>query len=229
MSTAGTAWSTHFSGTLRALRHRRLRYAYRAPSFFADEWLRAGFDISFLRFDESFELEDVDGTRDALAQTVDLLYVSSHGSSDNSGYRAILHGSDWVPALGGFGATKPAVAVFDTCDLLDARDQKSLTAWEVASVGLGLRLVLGFSTPATVGQATSLRGRAFVKNLVAGDSFVDAWAGAVIPTSYQGTDEPVAIALGDSQSDATSVLYHASLTAMPAPRNMPVPTAVTFP
>lgn len=226
---AGAAWCTYFSGTLRGLKFRRLRYAYRAPSFFTDEWLRAGQAIEFLRFDDNFETSSLDGSTDALAQTVDLLYVTSHGTNNSSGYRAILHGSDWKPALSGFGSERPTVVVFDTCDLLDGSDPAWSKPWEVSSVGLALRLVLGFSTPATIGQATSIRGRAFVQNLVAGHSFVDAWTGAVIPTSYQGTDQPVAIAFGDSSADASSVLSSASLTSMPAPRTVAVPTVIRFP
>jgi hypothetical protein len=225
----GAAWCTHFSGVVRSAKHRRLRYAYRAPAFFADESLRSGMEIAFLRFDADFETRDLDGTVGNLAQAADVLYISSHGKTANTGFSAILHSSDWLPAVAGTGGTRPVVAVFDTCDLIDPADPAWNRHWEVSTIGLGLRLVLGFSTPATLSQATSIRGRAFVSNLVAGQTFVDAWEAAVVRTSYQGTDRPVAIGLGDSSQDASAVVNTSSLASMPGPRTQATPTAVKSP
>ena len=226
---AGAGWCTHFSGTRRVLRHRRLRYAYRAPSFFADEWLRGGNRIEFLRFDESVDACDFDGTQAALAEHVDVLYIATHGSNNAAGYRTILHGSDWEPALGGFGPNGPSVVIFDTCDLVSLSNRNWNVPWEVPTVGRALRLVLGFSTPATVGQATSVRGRGFVQNLLAGDTFVDAWMGCIVGTSYQGTDQPVAIAFGDSATDARTVLVSARLNNIPGARGNTIPTTLRYP
>lgn len=227
--TVGAVWCTNFSGALRAVRHRRLRYAYRAPAFFADEALRSGMTIEFLRFDADFETRDVDGTTNALAESVDVLYLTSHGQTGGKGYSAILHSSDWLPATTGFGQTRPVVAVFDTCDLLDPSDPNWKVHWEVSTAGTALRLLLGFSSKATVGQATSVRGRAFVKNLAAGDTFVDAWTSAVLKTRYQGTDQPVAVAFGDSANDASTIISSASVAAMPGPRTSATPKVDRYP
>ncbi|MEA2233091.1 MAG: hypothetical protein QOD83_2907 [Solirubrobacteraceae bacterium] len=227
--TVGALWCTHYSGSVRALKYRRLRYAYRAPAFFADESLRSGMSVEFLRFDADFETRDVDGSTSALAETVDIVYVSCHGTTGNHGYSAILCSSDWLPAAAGTGASRPVVIVFDTCDLIDLGDPAWRRHWQVPTVGAGLRLLLGFSSPATVGEATSLRGRAFVENLARGDTFVDAWTGAIVRTRYQGTDQAVALAFGDSAQDASSVLRTASLLAMPAPRASLSPIVVRYP
>jgi hypothetical protein len=228
--TVGTGWSTHFSGTFRAMLRRRLRYAYRAPAFFADESLRSGWTVKFVRFDGEFELDDLDGTRNALAESVELLYIASHGTTGANGYSAILHGTDWFPAALGTGGKRPVVSVFDTCDLLDPNEPNWRTHWEKPSVGKALRLVLGFSSPATCGQATTVRGRAFVENLVAHrQNFVDAWTNAIVATSYQGTDHPVAIAFGDTAADARQIIANASLASIPAPRIANQPTVERFP
>ena len=74
----GVAWSTHFPGNgwLGTLRYRRLRYAYRAPSFVAEGMTGGGNVLSFLRFDEGLTRPDLDGTTNALARGVDFFYVS---------------------------------------------------------------------------------------------------------------------------------------------------------
>jgi hypothetical protein len=186
--------------------------------------------VKFVRFDGEFELGDLNGTRDALAESVDLLYIASHGTTGANGYSAILHGTDWFPAALGTGGQRPVVAVFDTCDLLDPNDPNWRTHWEKASVGKALRLVLGFSSPATCGQATTVRGRAFVENLFTHhQNFVDAWDNAIRATRYQGTDHPVAIAFGDDAADARQIIQNASLTAIPGPRNANQPTVERFP
>ncbi len=50
----GVGWSSHFMRSgLKSLLYRKLRYAYRAPAFFAEAMLADNADIKFLRFDAS--------------------------------------------------------------------------------------------------------------------------------------------------------------------------------
>lgn len=225
----GACWCTHFSGVSGLLWYRRLRYAYRAPAFFIDRMIGRGAGIEFLRFDDKVSAADLDGASSQLATDVDILYVSSHGATDSSGYRVVLHSGEWRPVLGGLGHENPAVIVFDTCDLVDLSDPTWASLWEHSTVGKALRIVLGFSSPATVSQATSIRGLAFVDNLERGDTFADAWMGAIYSTRYQGTDIPVVLGFGDDQHDAHSALNNASLSAMPGPRMQTIPTVVRYP
>ena len=49
----GSGWCTSFDRPFpRNLRYRKLRFAYRAPSFFLAEMAAGGFEVGYLRFDE---------------------------------------------------------------------------------------------------------------------------------------------------------------------------------
>jgi hypothetical protein len=62
-----------------------------------------------------------------------------------------------------------------------------------------------------------LRGRAFAENLLKGQTFVDAWFAAVSATTPL-YNKAIAIGIGETPGDASSVLRTASLAAMPGPR-----------
>lgn len=220
----GVGWSTHFDRPwpVRIL-YRRLRYAYRAPSLFAEQMIGAGATISFLRFDERLLAEDLDGTQMALADAVDFLYLSTHGENKSAAYKVALHGADWSPASSGIGAAGPVIAVFDTCDLVDFSDANWMDSWS-QGVGAALRLILGFAGPATVNQSASLRGLAFAENLQAGMPIAPSWLSAVQQTSLPQTDRAVAIAIGDDDDDAEYILQQSTLSNPPPPRTADTPS-----
>jgi hypothetical protein len=218
----GVGWSTHFARTGAArLQYRRLRYAYRAPSYFLDGMAAQKSTIDFALFDEDLDASGLTGTQ-SLAAGVDLLYVASHGVLSPSGYNLALHAADWPLLTSSFGDPGPAVVVFDTCDLVDTRRATWMDDWRDAGVGRALRLILGFSSPATVSQQASLRGMAFASGLGT-LTISDAWLNAVQTTRYVGTDKPVALAFGDDDADAQSVLDTATIGSIPGPRSSAVP------
>src|SRR4051794_23123513 len=103
----GIGWSSHFKRSgLKSLLYRKLRYAYRAPAFFAEGMLSHGANISFLRFDEALKKADLDGTSGRLADSVEFFYCASHGEYKTSSYSLILNQADWTPSLTGLGTSK---------------------------------------------------------------------------------------------------------------------------
>jgi hypothetical protein len=180
--------------------------------------LAAGDSVEFLVFDERLEVADLDASAHALAESADLLYISTHGECRGGTYRAILHAADWEPSRSGLGNERPLFAVFDTCDLVDPDDENWQAPWTEEDVGRALRLILGFASPATVSPETSARGAAFAQNLAAGQPVARAWLSAVHDTGFPGTDVGIAIALGDDEADAESVLRTATASNLPAPR-----------
>jgi hypothetical protein len=217
----GVAWSTHFQRSgFNQLLYRRLRYAYRAPSLFLEGMLAAGADIRLVTFDEN--LVDTDLGQAGAAQQVDLLYVATHGMNGATGFELALHANDWALASGGFGDQGPAVVIFDCCDLVHPTATGWDRHWRTDKLGRSLRLVLGFSSPASVSRQASVRGTAFAHEL-ATKPVTDAWFASIQNTSYVGTDKPVAIAFGDSDADARNVLDHARLNSLPGPRSQPTP------
>ena len=218
----GVGWATHFSRSgIKRLQYRRLRYAYRAPSFFLQGMIARGDNLEFVEFDEDLTSTDLNGPA-ALAPQVDVLYIASHGMTSNSGYQLALHGEDWTLMASTFGSTGPAVVIFDTCNLVDLRRNKWEDDWRTSAIGSALRLVLGFSSPATVSQPTSIRGSAFATEL---DRLpvAEAWYASIQSTSYVGTDRPFAIAFGEDDNDAQNILDTARIDALPGPRTSAIP------
>ncbi|MEA2523175.1 MAG: hypothetical protein QOF73_402 [Thermomicrobiales bacterium] len=224
----GVGWCSSFDRPLAQRLHgyrpyRRLRYAYRAPSLFLQGMLRAGADVEFVEFDGDFGTDDLVSRP---GRPIDVLYVASHGMSRPDGYRLALHETDWRLALP-FGVDGPTVAVFDTCFLVNRDDRTWWQPW-LAGLGPSLRLVLGFSSFATVGERQSERGAAFARDLTT-MPFVAAWCAAVGHTSYPETDEPVAIAFGDDAADASHVMETASVGSLPPPRTGAIPVVAWWP
>jgi len=219
----GVAWSTHFpgGGWLNKIRYRRLRYSYRAPSFVAEGMTAGGNVLSFLRFDEGLTLADLDGTTTALASAVDFFYVSSHGTCSSSQYKLILHSGEWPVSGADLGNLGPAVATFDTCDLVDLTDANWQAPWQTA--GLSLRLLLGFASPATVAENSTLRGREFTAKILAGDPIGPAWLQAVHQNGYPNTDQAIALGFGDDQADADWALHDMTLADLRKPRQLDTP------
>jgi hypothetical protein len=219
----GVGWSSHFKRTgVQSLFYRKLRYAYRAPAFFLEAMLADNAHIKFLRFDEALLPADLDGSPNQLAESVDLVYFASHGEYRAHSYSLILHGSDWKPCAKGLGTSSLSVAVFDTCDLLDLNDPAWNDPW-VSSVGLHLRLLLGFASPATVATDSTARGKAFAAKIISGDPLGPAWLEAVHGTAYAGADLGVAIGFGDDAADADWALHRMTLADLPRPRNSSSP------
>lgn len=176
-----------------------------------------GGHIRFIGIDERLSASDFDGSQQMLADSVDLLYVASHGEyTSASTYRLILHADEWSVSGLNLGAGGPSVAVFDTCDLLDLNDPQWPTAWR--SAGAALRLLLGFASPATVATDSTLRGQVFAEKIVGGDPIGPAWLQAVHATSYAGIDLAVAVGFGDTAEDANWALREMTLADLPTPR-----------
>lgn len=224
----GVGWSTHFERGWKSFYYRKLRYAYRAPAFFAEAMLAAGANIKFLRFDEGLSAADLDGTSGKLAESVEIFYCASHGEYKSSSYSVILCEKDWKPCARGLGASAglgtngPSVAVFDTCDLLDPKDPNWPNEW-VSNVGLHLRLVLGFASPATVAADTTVRGKAFAEEIIKGNPIGPSWLRVNQNTKYPGTDRAVAIGFGDNASEADWALHKMKLGDLPCPRKISPP------
>ena len=217
--TIGVGWSTEFNRSFRErLQYRRLRYAYRGPSFFASAMVNAGHRVKFMRFDEGLRAPDLDGTTDRISDGVDLLYVSTHGECRKSEYQAILYDANWRPCANGFGDSGPSVAVFETCDLIKLADADWHKPW-VASAGPSLRLLLGFASLATIEQVSTKRGRLFAERILSGAPIGAAWLEAVHSTGFTGLDIGVAIGFGDSASDADWALHRLRLDDLPATRH----------
>jgi Family of unknown function (DUF6345) len=217
----GAAWCAFFTrpGVLSPLWYRGLKHAYRGPTLFIARMRDAGYPVEFLSCDEELTLNDFNGATRRLQESADIFYLTTHGVYA-AGYSALLHKNDWRPNASDIGRAKPVVAVFDTCFLID-----STTTWEphwAVNLGPSLRLLLGFDNLAAIDRGSALRGRAFAENLLAGDTFADAWLKAVRSTTVR-YNKAIAIAIGDDVADARSVLSSAKLTHMPGPRTSAIP------
>jgi hypothetical protein len=148
---------------------------------------------------------------------LDLLWVTTHGEFGRQGYQLDLHREDLPLAAARLGYGGPNVLVLDTCDAVDLSHPTWQQLW-LDAVGPDLRLVLGFSTPATVCESTSLRGRAFAQRILGGEPFASAWLDVATSSAYPGTDHPIAFALADTPQVAEQVLRTASLGNLPGPR-----------
>src|SRR5437899_2205099 len=98
MTTFGVAWCTHFQR--RGLTtYGRLEWNYRAVGLFAAGFENPGTsDVWHLACDEGFEAADFDGTRNRVADDVDLLYVAAHGELRRQIFQLVLYASDWQPS-----------------------------------------------------------------------------------------------------------------------------------
>jgi hypothetical protein len=231
----GSGWCTSFNRPwAKKWQYRRLRFAYRAPSFFLSEMATNGLEVSYLQFDEDLDATAVvpGGPRVTPSEwtnRVDILWITPHGEFQAHGYQLDLHSVD-VPLDNvnlGYGSG-PVVVVLDTCWAVNLAAKGWKQLWSQA-VGPNLRLVLGFCTPATVCETTSERGRAFAKRVLGGDRLAKAWLDVATNTSYKGTDRAVAIAFGDSQQDAQQVLNSATLWTLPGPRSGGIPVVEILP
>jgi hypothetical protein len=209
-------WCVFFKrkGVLSGLKYRSLKHAYRAPSLFLSKMRDAGHGVYLLTCDEELTLTDFSSRR--IHESAGIFYITTHGLFGSSGYRACLHRTDWQPAATGLGGASTAVAVFDTCYLIDSAQNWKAT-WAAANPGLSLRLMLGFDNLAGLDRGNALRGKAFADNLLNGQTFVDAWFAAVSATTAR-YNKAIAIAIGDTKTDALNVLNNASLSSMPGPR-----------
>lgn len=216
----GAAWSTDFKHPLRRRIFFRLRYSYRAPDFFVARMVKASAPVAFVAFDEGLTLDRLSGATTRIQEDVDIMYLSTHGSCTNGLYRAHLHANDWIPTQHGLGKKGPAIIVFDTCNLIDLKDPTWINHWRGNTVGPALRLVLGFAGPADSGKEPSRRGDGFAREMLRGRPVAQAWLRAVHQTSVSNEDIDcgIAIALGDSPSDAKHVLDHIGLGNWPGPR-----------
>lgn len=210
----GISWCTFFNrpGLLTPITVPTLKYAYRAPSLFASKMTDAGHVVRCLGCDEELRVSDVDGTHRSMHDEVEFLYFASHGRFEPAGYEAFLEIANWVPAATGLGKSKLKVVVFDTCELIDGtKNWQAL--WATVNLGPTVRLLLGFDGSAALDQGHARRGSAFAEHLLNGKTFAYSWIRAVRSTSRSQFSRAVAIGIGDSPSDASSILNSANLTS----------------
>jgi len=220
----GVLWCCYFNRSIFGFR-RQLQHAYRPPSLFASKMRDASHEVQFLVCDDMLQTSDLDGTTRKLQDDVQLLYIMTHGEFHSTGYEACLHAANWKPAAAGIGQKNLAVAVFDTCELIDSGSATSWqTVWQGATLGSNIRLLLGFDGAVAIDRASALRGKAFAENLINGNTFADAWISAVKSTVKSVHSKAVAIGIGDTVPDAQSVLNTASLSSMPSARGTGTPS-----
>jgi Family of unknown function (DUF6345) len=197
-----------------------MRHAYRPPGLFATKMTAAGHKVECVACDDELVCADLDGTNRAIQDSVELLYVMTHGEFGQTGFEVLLNQNSWRPGdKPGIGHATLVVAVFDTCHLIDTNSIANWrSVWAKANIGLNVRLLLGFDGPAAINRGSTLRGKAFAENLINGKCFADAWLQAVSSTTHWAGNRAVAIAMGDSKADALNVLNTATLARLPAPR-----------
>ncbi len=223
----GVGWCTRFTHPIkRKLWPSRLASAYRAPCFFAAEMSQAarGHPIEFMTFDEELMVDQLDGSKARIQENSDVIYFSTHGGYSHGRYRVYLKRGEWFPTQVALGQKGPAIAVFDTCDLVDLSDANWSKEWQGSHIGPALRLVLGFASLASDCDGSSSRGARFAKHMIAGKPVVEAWLTAVHSTAFDHDtyDRGFAIALGDDPQDARDTLDNATLGLWPGPRTGPV-------
>lgn len=219
-------WSTFFQRPLlKRIRYPRLRYAYRAPAYVLERLATHGCRLTSLQFDERLTGAAIDKQ----LVGVDLLYLSTHGGQGPQGYETALTNEEWRIVASQLGHGGPRVVVFDTCDLVDRRSADWRTFWMRGAVGPHLRLVLGFSSQATVSPETSRRGDAFAQLLLAGEPVARAWLRATANTGWRGLDRPVAIALGDTPQEARWIATAATMDSLPGLRTADTPFVHALP
>lgn len=201
----------------------RLPDAYRAPTQFAGALGAAGSDVRFHLCDEQLRGVAHVGA-DSYFDTVDLLYIASHGVNHGQGYRAFLNNEQWEPGASGHSFSALRVLILDTCHLIDStRDPTG--GWPLRNLTPSVRLLLGFDGLVTMDRQTSVRGFAFARAARAGIPLVEAWFRSVRETTDHPDDKPAAVAFGADAADASWVLDHASLFNLPPalpPATVPV-------
>ena len=208
-------WSTSYDRPIwQALNYRRLRFAYRAPSFFLDTFSKGGVPVGYLGIDESLSDRSLAA---GLQEAGTITWITCHGEFGWHGYQFDLHAADAPIASLGLGHTGPGptVLVLDTCYAVDFGYPGWESIW-VNSLWPGVRLVLGFASPATIAESTSLRGRTFAELVLSGKALAEAWISAVTEDSYATADVAVAIGFGTTVDDALDVLANASMSYLPS-------------
>jgi hypothetical protein len=197
-----------------------MQHAYRPPGLFATKMPAAGHKVDCVACDDELVRADLDGTARTIQDSVDLLYVMTHGEFGKNGFEVLLYQGSWRPGdKPGIGHKNLVAAVFDTCHLIDTSTITNWrSVWASANIGVNLRILLGFDGPAAINRGSTLRGKAFAENLINGKCFADAWLQAVSATTHWTGNKAVAIALGDSKADAINVLNNAKLASLPGPR-----------
>ena len=114
-----------------------MRHAYRPPSLFATKMTAAAYKVECLACDDELLRSDLDGTNRAVQDSVELLYVMSHGEFGQNGFEVLLNRGNWRPGdKPGFGHKNLVVAVFDTCHLIDTNTISNWRAvWGNANIG----------------------------------------------------------------------------------------------
>lgn len=163
--------------------------------------------------DEDLGLGGLSQAADAAIAQADLAYLSSHGRMDGTGrYHFRLRSGEWAPTQ---AVSCPAVLVLDTCDVVAPGVDPKQSGWLQRSRS-SPSIILGFVGPATDGYSASLRGRAFAEHLAAGRTFAEAWFAAIRDSQpRRRRDRAIAIAFGDSEAAARTVLDSASLMSRP--------------
>jgi hypothetical protein len=216
MAQFAAGWSTTFDrGLFSPLRYRRLRFAYRAPTFFLQAITAAGIDVSYVGIDECLTAGSISSGRRELPW---ILWVTTHGEFTQRGFQFDLHSKDVGLHEVDWQGSGPSVLILDTCDCVDLGEPNWERRW-LSTIEPSLRLVLGFSSPATICEPTSLRGRSFADRILRGDKLVDAWLSAATNDTYPGLDRAVAIAFGSTSEEAELILDTASLSNLPTAAN----------
>jgi len=202
-----------------------LECARRAPALFAGRLLKENAPLAAISADEWLTMPPSIFTA---IQDIAIFYVCTHGRIQQSQYQAALHDRYWQPSPADFGANGPKVLVLDTCHGAD-RTPPFRNFWGTALQGTSVRLLLACEGPIVIDTPSTERGYAFADNIVQENtSIADAWLRAVRSTSSTGTSRPVAIGLGDTAAEATTMLsltFHdlRSAAKRPSPLSPRVP------
>ncbi len=208
----GLAWTTHYPGPWAWFRN--LDAAYRGPTLFCHRLLLTGSTVNFVSCDEKVDAPLLDGVLGDQEAPV-AFYLAGHGSFGSTGPETILDHDRWSVIAKPVGCS---MIVMETCSLVDTRVQWE-RAFASASFGTELRVILGFDGAVALSRGTALRGFAFADLLTQGMPIVEAWQRAVAQTSSSSfPDHPVALVLGDDESDAYAFASNATVNDIPKPR-----------
>ncbi|MFV8142185.1 hypothetical protein ACNQR7_31855 [Mycolicibacterium senegalense] len=206
-------WCTEFEPKRKV---RSLLYASRPPALFLYHFGRLIGGAGRAILDEDLGLRGLSVEASDALRASNIAYLSSHGRMDASCcYQFRLRCGEWSPANTGLGGA--SVLVLDTCNVTTRQVKAHESAW-VSRGRATPAIVLGFVGAATDGYEESMRGRAFVEHLWAGETFVQSWFNAIQDTQgLRRRDQGVAIGFGPTCSEASAVLDTATLTSVPAP------------
>ena len=196
-------------------RYPRLPDVYRGVSQFAGALEAAGFvELAHIRCDEEATTKHLPGTHD----DAEILYACGHGEINAGRYELCLHDKNWSVANGSLGGARLCVAIFDSCNLIDTANGTDVSHWNVTGLGPSIRLLLGFDGLAYMMRSATNRGLEFANNLVNGMPIADAWVWAVRKTTIAPYNRAVAIGIGDSVTDAQSMLNVTLTGSLPGSR-----------